>query len=162
MALTRTFKETVKARAESDSSFRKALLVEAVELLIEGDLVMAKSTFRDYINATLGFEGLGKKIDMPSKSLMRMFSSKGNPQLSNFIDVLIELQKYESLKMAVYDSNEVIESEEPSTGIRAFFIDGCTSQWGQPKSNVIAFRPRVPAQSMYMNTPYGQRANVGK
>jgi len=36
MALTRDFKETVKARAERDVAFREALLTEAVERLIAG------------------------------------------------------------------------------------------------------------------------------
>ena len=38
MALTKDFKETVKARAERDPAFREALLTEAVELLLSGDV----------------------------------------------------------------------------------------------------------------------------
>jgi hypothetical protein len=39
MALTRDFKETVKARAEHDVALREALLREAVELLIAGEVI---------------------------------------------------------------------------------------------------------------------------
>ena len=42
MALTKEFKETVKARAERDASFREALLSEAVNLLISGDVETGK------------------------------------------------------------------------------------------------------------------------
>ena len=54
MALTRDFRETVKARAERDVAFREALLTEAVELLIADDLEVGKALLRDYTNATFG------------------------------------------------------------------------------------------------------------
>ena len=60
MALTRDFKETVKARAERDVAFREALLTEAVERLIAGEVEVGKAVLRDYINATVGFEKLAK------------------------------------------------------------------------------------------------------
>jgi hypothetical protein len=37
MALTRDFKETIKKRATCDLDFSKALLHEAVDLLLDGD-----------------------------------------------------------------------------------------------------------------------------
>ena len=58
MALTRDFKETVKARAERDIAFREALLTEAVEQLIAGEVEVGKAVLRDYFNATVGFEKL--------------------------------------------------------------------------------------------------------
>ena len=50
MALTRDFKETVKARVSADPAFRAALLTEAVELLLSGDVATGKAMLRDYIN----------------------------------------------------------------------------------------------------------------
>ena len=38
MALTRDFKQTIRARAQMDPEFRSALLGEAVTHLLEGDL----------------------------------------------------------------------------------------------------------------------------
>ena len=76
MPLTRDFKETIKARADSDVAFRVALLTEAVELLLNGDVDTGKLVLRDYINATVGFEELAEEVGKPSKSLMRMFSMK--------------------------------------------------------------------------------------
>ena len=58
MALTRDFKETIKARAERDPGFRKALLVRAAQALLAGDTDVGKSMLRDYINATIGFQSL--------------------------------------------------------------------------------------------------------
>src|SRR6187551_1254165 len=93
MALTRDFKETIKARAERDSAFREALLTEAVELLIAGDVEIGKAVLRDYINATVGFEKLAKATGTPSKSLMRMFGPKGNPCANNLFAVIGKLQR---------------------------------------------------------------------
>ncbi len=101
MVLTREFKETVKARAERDPEFRKALLVEAVELLLEGDVETGKALLRNYINATIGFEGLAEEVGSPSKSLMRMFSAKGNPRADNLFSVIQHLQKATGVHLAV-------------------------------------------------------------
>jgi DNA-binding phage protein len=101
MALTRDFKETVKARAERDVAFREALLTEAVELLIAGDLDVGKALLRDYINATVGFEKLAKATGTPSKSLMRMLGPKGNPRASNLLTLLGKLQRVSGVHLAV-------------------------------------------------------------
>ena len=58
MALTRDFKDTVKARALRDPEFRHALLRESIDSLLSGDLSTGKSMLRDYINATIGFDKL--------------------------------------------------------------------------------------------------------
>lgn len=101
MGLTRDFKETVKARAERDAKFRVALLTEAVEQLIAGEVEVGKAVLRDYINATVGFEKLSEATGMPSKSLMRMFGPKGNPRASNLFTVIGELQRASGLRLAV-------------------------------------------------------------
>ena len=93
MALTRDFKESVQARASRDPAFRQALLQEAVAAMLEGDLATGKAILRDYINATIGFEALGRATGTPPKSLMRMFGPRGNPQASNLFAVLGHLQK---------------------------------------------------------------------
>ncbi len=58
MALTRNFKDTVKARAERDPEFRVALLEEALDAFLNADLDTGKVLLRDYVNATVGFEQL--------------------------------------------------------------------------------------------------------
>jgi putative addiction module killer protein len=93
MALTRDFKETVQARASRDPAFRQALLQEAVAAMLEGDLATGKAVLRDYINATIGFEALGRATGTPPKSLMRMLGPHGNPQASNLLAVLAHLQR---------------------------------------------------------------------
>ena len=101
MALTREFKETVKARAKRDPAFREALLKEAVEQLLAGDLDTGKAVLRDYINATVGFEKLARATGTPAKSLMRMLGPNGNPRASNLLTIIAKLQRVTGLHVAV-------------------------------------------------------------
>jgi DNA-binding phage protein len=88
MALTRDFKEAVLARVERDPAFAKELLDEATTLLISGEAETARVILRDLVNATLGFERLAKMTEVPSKSLHRMLSPKGNPSMDNLAAIL--------------------------------------------------------------------------
>jgi DNA-binding phage protein len=93
MVLTRSFKDLVKARIESDPEFRQALFREAVQTLISGDTDTARAALRAYINATIGFESLARATGTPEKSLMRMFGPNGNPTAANLFGVIGVLQK---------------------------------------------------------------------
>lgn len=101
MALSRSFKETVKERAQRDPGFRAALLSEAIECFASGEADVGKALMRDYINATLGFEKLGEAIAIDPKNLMRMFGPRGNPRLNNLTAVLSELSRREAVHLRV-------------------------------------------------------------
>jgi DNA-binding phage protein len=101
MTLTRSFKETVIARIKSDTEFRYALLREGVECLLSGDVDTGKAVLRDYINATIGFESLSEATNTPPKSLMRMFSQRGNPQAKNLFAVISHLQTQSGIHLEV-------------------------------------------------------------
>jgi DNA-binding phage protein len=101
MALTRDFKETVKARADLDPEFRNELLTEALEAIVCGEGEVAKVLLRDYINATVGFESVGKAVDKDPKSLMRMLSKSGNPNVNNLFRVTRFLQENAGVKFSV-------------------------------------------------------------
>jgi hypothetical protein len=55
MPLTRSFRETVQARARRDIKFRQALLDEAMQALLDGDLEYGRAALRSYIRVTSGF-----------------------------------------------------------------------------------------------------------
>lgn len=101
MALTRSFKDTVKARADRDPAFREALLTEAVEQFLSGEVDTGKAVLRDFINATIGFERLAEQAGTPSKSLMRMLGPKGNPTANNLFAVLHLVQQASGVHIAV-------------------------------------------------------------
>ncbi len=101
MTLTRSFKETVRVRIERDAEFRDALLREGVECLLSGEVDTGKAILRDYINATIGFENLGEATSTPPKSLMRMFSQRGNPQARNLFAVISHLKTQSGIHLEV-------------------------------------------------------------
>src|SRR5258708_32568948 len=101
MAIIRDFKETVQARALHDPAFREGLLRESIDNMLAGDTDTGKALLRDYINATVGFEELGKLLQKSPKSLMRMCSSSGNPTASNLFDIIHTLQQREGLHFQV-------------------------------------------------------------
>ena len=102
MPLSRDFRDTIAARAKTDAAFRAALLSEAVEALLEGDVATGKTVLRDYVNATIGFEKLAGIIGKSSKSLMRMLSKYGNPTAENLFAVISQLQKSTGVHLEVH------------------------------------------------------------
>ncbi|CAH0339731.1 transcriptional regulator [Rhizobium sp. CECT 9324] len=101
MALTRDFKHTIRDRAQADPRFRAALLSEAIELLLSGEVETGRMVLRDFINATVGFETLSAKTGMPAKSLMRMFGPNGNPRADNLFAIIRMLQDETGVQIAV-------------------------------------------------------------
>lgn len=98
MALTRDFKETIRARVARDPKFRKELLREGIQCMLSGDVATAKAILRDYINATVGFTEVAEATHIPSKSLMRMLSPTGNPRADNLFEVVAFLQNHEGVR----------------------------------------------------------------
>ena len=103
MALTKSFNETIKSKLQQSDGFRRALLKEAVGCMISGDVETGKSVLRKYINGTVGFVKLGADLGRSPKVLMRMFSSKGNPQAKNLFEIVAYLQKIEGTVLEVVD-----------------------------------------------------------
>jgi DNA-binding phage protein len=101
MALTRSFRETVKARARRDPAFRQALLREAIECMLAGDMQTGKLLLRNYINATAGFGELAKATDKSAKNLMRMLSPRGNPGAYNVFRIFELAQRKEGIRLSV-------------------------------------------------------------
>lgn len=101
MVLTRAFKNTIRDRAQKDSDFRKALLIEAVNSLLADELDVAKSLLKDYINASILFEPLAERVHKNSKSLQRMFGSKGNPTAKSLFSIIHVLQEAEGIRLTV-------------------------------------------------------------
>jgi len=98
MALTRDFKETIRVRVQRDQAFRRALLREAVESMLNGDVETGKIVLRDYINATVGFGELAEVTHCSPKSLMRMLGPKGNPQARNLFKIVSYLLHQERIQ----------------------------------------------------------------
>lgn len=105
MGLTRDFKQTIQARVKRDPVFRKALLREAIENFLSGDVESGKTVLRDFINATVGFTELGRVMHRSPKSLMRMLGPTGNPHAKNLFDIVAFLQHHERVRFKVQSSS---------------------------------------------------------
>ena len=101
MALTKSFKDLVQRRVSHDPEFAAALLREGIDTMLTGDVDTGKAILRDYIKATVGFEKLGEATATPAKSLIRMFSPRGNPQARNLFGIIGYLQKQAGVELHV-------------------------------------------------------------
>jgi DNA-binding phage protein len=102
MVTTRKYSETVKADLQNDPAFRRALLSEVVESVVSGDTDTGKSVLRTYVNGTIGFVQLGAALGKSPKSLMRMLSPTGNPQMQTFCQIVAHLQKVDNTVLTVH------------------------------------------------------------
>jgi DNA-binding phage protein len=102
MSITRDFKETINARVQREPEFAKALLDEAVSLFLNGESETARLILRDLVNATTGFEELASETSLPSKSLHRMLSAKGNLTMNNLTAIFTVLRKQLNVNLEVH------------------------------------------------------------
>jgi DNA-binding phage protein len=101
MSITRKFRATILSRAQSDPAFRRQMLTEAVNELLAGDFEAGKAMLRDYINSTITFQQLAKKLNKSDKSVHRMLGPRGNPRADNIIGIIKILQAHERVKLRV-------------------------------------------------------------
>jgi len=127
MALTRDFKETIKGRVQRDSAFRRELLREGVETMLNGDVETGKTVLRNYINATIGFVELARVTHHSPKSLMRMLGPQGNPQARNFFEIVSYLLHQEGIQFKLSavvfpDTRGALASQRHAQGQRLFTL----------------------------------------
>jgi putative addiction module killer protein len=111
MALTRDFKDTIRARVKRDPGFRKALLREGIENFLSGDVETGKIVLRDFINATVGFTKLSDVTHRSAKSLMRMLGPRGNPQARNLFEIVAYLQQAEGVRFKVRSTRAALRAQ---------------------------------------------------
>ena len=101
MPVTRKFRMTVIDRAVNDPAYRRQMLTEAVNELLTGDIDAGKAMLRDYINATITFQQLAKKLKKSDKSVHRMLGPRGNPRADNILEIIKILQANERVTLRV-------------------------------------------------------------
>ncbi|MDQ2924497.1 MAG: transcriptional regulator [Acidobacteriota bacterium] len=99
MALTRSHSITIKENLERSPGFRRELLREAVNAMLDGEVDVGKAVLREYVNGTIGFPRLAKEMQRSSKSLMRMLGPDGNPQAKNLFEIVAILQRNEGVRL---------------------------------------------------------------
>ncbi len=113
MALTRGFRETVMKHAREDPAFRAALVEEATQNIIDGDIETALGQLRDVVNATMGFDKLSRETGIQKTSLMRMLSDNGNPRAGNLAAIMKTIGRTVGVHISVHADPE--PAQEPAS-----------------------------------------------
>ena len=92
--LTRDSSLTIVERIRRDPRFAKGVLTEAATIFLGGEPEVARLMLRDIVNGTLGFEELSDLTSIPSKSLHRMLSSRGNPSMDNLAAIFEAMSRH--------------------------------------------------------------------
>ena len=100
-ANTAPIQDLLQDRIQREPGFVSDLLKEAVECLLQNDVIPAQLLLRDITNCTIGFPALARETGVMEKSLMRMLSVKGNPQAKNFFAIIDALQRLNGLQLEV-------------------------------------------------------------
>ena len=88
MPLSREFKELVVTRANTDPEFRKGLIIEAINMILSGEITAGRIMLRDYINATGAMDDICKQLNKDKSSISRVLGPSGNPTLENIVPVI--------------------------------------------------------------------------
>jgi len=100
-ALTRLFSQVVESRVRREPAFSSALLEEAAQCMLSGELAVARNLVRDVIKGSIGYAELSRRTGTPEKSLVRMFGPNGNPTAANFSSVFAHLQRIGGVTLQV-------------------------------------------------------------
>lgn len=101
MPLTGHFGARVQDRITWDPDFGDWLFEDRVECLLTGEVDVGKSVPRDYVNASIGFQGLGGLTHQSPKSLMRMLDPCSDPQVCNLFEIVSCVQELKGLHLKV-------------------------------------------------------------
>ncbi|GAB6906018.1 conserved hypothetical protein [Desulfosarcina cetonica] len=102
MPLSREFKELVVARAENDPDFRKGLIVEAINMILDGEITAGKLMLRDYINAAGAMDDICKKLGKHKPAISRMLGPSGNPTLESIVPVIKACAERENITPRIH------------------------------------------------------------
>jgi DNA-binding phage protein len=99
--ITRPAEDILRGRLRSDPDFAGIVLGEAIECLLQNEVIVAQLLLRDNTNCTIGFPALAQETGLLEKSLMRMLSARGNPQASNLFRIIDALRRLNGLQLEV-------------------------------------------------------------
>lgn len=93
------FSDTLKEAAAQNPAFADHLFEDAVSALFAGEIDEGRILLRAHVNATIGFEELGRLTNKSAKSLMRMLGAKGNPTAGNLFRIISELGRAKGVRI---------------------------------------------------------------
>lgn len=101
MTLSKQFEDIVVTKAKNDPDFRKGLIVEAINMILEGEITAGRLMLRDYINATGAMDDICKKLGKHKPAISRMLGPSGNPTLESIVPVIKACAEREDIEPRV-------------------------------------------------------------
>ncbi|WP_298822840.1 transcriptional regulator [uncultured Roseibium sp.] len=95
-------KDSLKAMVERKLELATEMLEDAINALLAGDVDEGRLLFRQYINATIGFQELARRTGKADKTLMQMLSASGNPTVSNLFEIIHVCTKAEGVTISAH------------------------------------------------------------
>ena len=95
------FDDIVKEDAQRDPVYRAMLLPGVIDLLLSGEVQVAKIRLRHTVHATIGYEKMGSLIGKSPDSVKRMLTTDGNPSAAELFEIIGHLQRHEGVRLEV-------------------------------------------------------------
>ena len=95
------FDDIVKENAQRDPVFRGLLLPGVIDLLLSGEVQVAKIRLRHTVHATIGYEKMGALIGKSPECVKRMLTTDGNPTLDELFEIIGHVQQHEGIRLEV-------------------------------------------------------------
>ena len=99
MPLTRSFDETVKEWAQSDSEYRKTMLPDTIGLLLGGEIGVGKILLRQTIYATIGYEKLAALMGKTPDDIKRMCHPDYDTSVNDLFEIIKHVQQHEGIRL---------------------------------------------------------------
>jgi hypothetical protein len=78
----------MRKMVEEKPELGQEMIEGALNAILGGDLEEGRLLLRSYINATISFAELGRRLEKDPKNLMRSLGPKGNPTAANLFEMI--------------------------------------------------------------------------
>jgi len=99
---TIAYKGSLWAIAEDNPAFASELFEDAINAMLRGELDEGRVFLKDYVNATIGFAELGRRMGKDDKNLMRALGPRGNPTAANLMAIIRACAEAEDMSIAAH------------------------------------------------------------
>ena len=95
------FDDIVKESAQQDPIYRAMLLPGVIDLLLSGEVQVAKIRLRHTVYATIGYEKVGSLIGKSPECVKRLLTTDGKPSVNDLFEIIKHIQQHEGIRLEV-------------------------------------------------------------
>lgn len=83
-----SYKNSMRKLVDENPEIGQEMIEGALNSILQNELDDGRILLHQYVNATLGFAELGRRMDKDPKSLMRSLGPKGNPTVTTLMGII--------------------------------------------------------------------------